>query len=468
MISAVGLKVPLEPGQEAVVLVERDGVFAWQLMTGESTMSPPAETTGGPRKRKGARRAARVSRGPKRYAHFRIELVAVQPTSASSIRRRRRRGGMLGSIAGKAIAFVFRFVAQPILKGVAKWLERKVDEGLVHVSGADSTDWRLLGPNAAMPVALPTDRPPRVLLFVHGTFSSTVGSFGALSSTDEGRTFLAAALSHYDLIMGWDHRTLTVTPDANASDLLGWMSAQHWRRPPEIDAIAFSRGGLVYRSLVEQLVPQQNARYDFKRAVFVGCTNGGTELARPENWHRFADRYTNLAAAGSRALGVIPGFLAATRVFEGAVRGVAGLIKGLATAALTDKAIPGLAAMNPGGKFVRTLNTRQAGQPTIEDTYYCAITSNFDPDLARQEGRVEEIPPGLMLSLADKATDQLYGKPNDLVVHVDSMTEIDPEIGTYVRERLDYGVNGVVHHCRYFLQGDTAGSIHEWLEIEAG
>ena len=45
-----------------------------------------------------------------------------------------------------------------------------------------------------------------------------------------------------------------------------------------------------------------------------------------------------------------------------------------------------------------------------------------------------EIPPGLILKLADKGADALAGKPNDLVVHDEAMTQIDPGVGTYVRE----------------------------------
>jgi len=50
----------------------------------------------------------------------------------------------------------------------------------------------------------------------------------------------------------------------------------------------------------------------------------GTELARPANWNRFADTYINVAAAGVRALSIIPGFTAGANILSEAIRGVGG------------------------------------------------------------------------------------------------------------------------------------------------
>ena len=67
---------------------------------------------------------------------------------------------------------------------------------------------------------LPTDRPVRLLLFVHGTFSSTVGAFGALGIDQNGQGFLRTAISSYDAVIGFDHKTLSLDPRENAEDLL--------------------------------------------------------------------------------------------------------------------------------------------------------------------------------------------------------------------------------------------------------
>jgi hypothetical protein len=438
-----------------VILLEQDGVYSWHLADAEAPEQP--ETPAGSGKRRARKRAGRTKR---RVAHFRLELAPTPVPAAPKKKPGRRRAGILRKVIGKAVAYVFRIVLKPVMKGVAKWLERDVKEGLVRITGRDPAAWT----RGASALGLPADRPARLLLLVHGTFSSTVGSFGGLAATPAGQGFLDAALRDYDAVIGWDHRTLSVSPADNARQILTWFESQQWPYPPVLDAITYSRGGLVFRSLVEDLLPQ-STKFDavVNRVVFVGCTNGGTELARPANWRRLADTYINVAAAGVRAVALVPAFTAAAMILSEAIRGVGSLVKVLAGVAVDDNAIPGLAAMNPGGPFVKHLNARQDGQPTADEVYYCAVTSNFDPDLAREAGRTQEIPPGLLIKLFDKATDVMYGKPNDLVVHVEAMTQIDPGHGAFIREKLDYGTNGTVHHCRYFVEPDTADSLRRWL-----
>ena len=60
----------------------------------------------------------------------------------------------------------------------------------------------------------------RVLLFIHGTFSSTVGGFGALGIDENGKGFLRTAIAAYDAVIGFDHKTLSVDPRQNAENLL--------------------------------------------------------------------------------------------------------------------------------------------------------------------------------------------------------------------------------------------------------
>ena len=156
------------------------------------------------------------------------------------------------------------------------------------MADVDCTKWRLMSESEQL--SLPADRPARVLLWVHGTFSSTMGSFGGLSQTAYGKALLKATLSKYDAIIGFDHRTMSVDPMQNASDILGRLERQKWPKPPVFDAICFSRGGLVFRALVECALPASNFAYSVERAIFVACTNAGTELARRKNWDRLIDR----------------------------------------------------------------------------------------------------------------------------------------------------------------------------------
>ena len=55
------------------------------------------------------------------------------------------------------------------------------------------------------------DEPLRIMLWVHGTFSSTAGAFGALTATSEGKALLAQARERYHAVIGFDHPTLSET-----------------------------------------------------------------------------------------------------------------------------------------------------------------------------------------------------------------------------------------------------------------
>jgi len=462
--SEVDITVPLGPEESAVVLVERDGVYEWNLMGAEGP-APLVRATATPsRRRRGSTASSTTTQSETQHARSLRFTVAVQHIAAVTPKRRATRRGLLKKLGlGKVIAYVFRFVARPVLGSAVRLLERNVSEGLVHVTQPDPLSWATLADDA--PLTLPTGRPARVLLLVHGTFSSTVGSFGALAANDTGRALLQAMLAHYDLVLGWDHRTLSALPTDNAVDIATRLERIGFAEPPEVDAIAFSRGGLVLRSLIEHVLPTSPKLLRIRRAVFVACTNGGTELARPANWHHFVDRYMNLAAAGARGLALVPGFNAAGTVLSSAVRGLGVFVKVMATSAINDGAVPGIAAMDPDGAFVREINGAQPGQPLPQETFYCAVTSNYDLDAAAREVDPDTMSPSLLLKLADKATDALYRQPNDLVVHVESMTQIDVGLGAYVRERLEFGSNGRVHHCNYFAQPKTAAALAGWLGV---
>lgn len=456
----VELAVPLREGELAVVLVDQGGVYEWKLSGAERAVEAAPAT---PARRRGAARGAAAAPATRSL----VFTIALEPPAAAAAapaaKSARRRGLPTRAGMGKAVVYVFRYLARPMLRGVAKLMERNVQSGLVLIAQKDPRTWATLADDA--PLAVPQDRAARILLFVHGTFSSTIGSFGALAAQPRGQEFLDAALRHYDLVLGWDHRTLSVLPTDNAIDLAARLEQIGFAQPPVVDAVAYSRGGLVLRSLVEHVLPSTPFKLQLRRAVFVAAANGGTHLADPGNWHRLADRYTNLAAAGARAAALLPGFTSAGTILASAIRGIGVLVKVLASSAITDGAVPGLAAMEPDGDFIRDINGPQPGQPAPAQTWYCAVTSDFDPDRAAAELDPDVMPPGLLLKLGDKGADALFGKPNDLVVHVDSMTQIDEAVGSFIRERLDFGTNGRVHHCGYFSQPATAEHLARWFGL---
>ncbi|MDT5250492.1 MAG: 5-methylthioadenosine/S-adenosylhomocysteine deaminase, partial [Mycobacterium sp.] len=123
-------------------------------------------------------------------------------------------------------AFVLRFSA-PIITGAAiELLEAGVDEGLVHVTSSDPKSWVRV--KSLSEVRLPAGGAPRILLFVHGTLSSTVGGFGSLT-TDAGTEFLERAIEAYDAVIGFDHlwtldqhkaRSMIDLPSASGRELV--------------------------------------------------------------------------------------------------------------------------------------------------------------------------------------------------------------------------------------------------------
>ena len=200
--------------------------------------------------------------------------------------------------------------------------------------------------------------------------------------------------------------------------------------------------------------------------VFAGCTNGGTQLAEPENWRRFADTYTNLALAAARALSLIPGAQGwpqhrrrgdprsgdpgeGPRHLRRHREGRAGSGGDGAGRRVRARHQPA-----PGG-------TADGGRDT--DTTRSCPTSR--PRAALAQGATPELPPKLLMRIADWGADELYGEPNDLVVHVRSMTHIDPTDGD-----LRQGSPGLRHEPlrlshQLLYPRDTAARLTEWLGL---
>ncbi len=450
--STLTLDVPLSPDEQAVVLLEDEGEYRWVIDGQPLTSAAP-------------KRGRSTTTAP-RQLRFSIEIKAAPPPLGAAAKRGAvKRNWLTEKLFGTVTAYVFRFVVKVAGKKVVQILERNVEQGLVTITAADPQQWQRLENDAPLPQALPAGRSPRVLLFVHGTFSSTVGSFGALGVIPEGRDFLGRAFAHYDAVIGFDHPTLSVDPLKNASEMLARLKRVKWPAQPELDIIAFSRGGLVARSLIEHLLPGARWGATIGRVVFVGCTNAGTQLAEPANWHRFADHYTNLALGTTRALSLIPGTLGATTIASHVIRGVGALVKALASGAITDNAVPGLAAMEPDGEFVLRINGAQPGQPAPAEAQYFAVTSDFEPGKALATCGTPELPPKLLMRIVDWGADDLYCEPNDLVVQVRSMTAVDKALDSFVKDTLDYGTNGVVYHTNYFTRDKTATQMTYWLGL---
>jgi len=454
----VRVDVDVPAGEDAVVLLERDGMYSWQL------------PRGGP-----SRRSRSIDLAP-RTVSFDID---VQPERRARSHRsvgagsgdvgrpgRRPDRGLLGDVVHGAVqAIVLRFVAPAIADKVVEKLESSVRTGLVHITGGSLDQWQPIGSVADL--KLDTDWTPRVLLLAHGTFSSTSSAFGALCVTPGAEGFVDTLVTAYDAVIGYDHKTLSVDPEQNARDLLDVLSAGGAGRELQVDVITHSRGGLVTRSLVETVLPQSSWKGTVDNIVFVAATNGGTHLADPERWHDLVDLYTNLVLVNAAGLQLVPGAAPFAEIVGGVVKGIGAFVKYLASYATDDDTVPGLAAMSPEGPFVTGLNEMPPGQPQPGTGWY-VVSSDFHVSLFDDHHNPPELPRELAVKLAEGIVDPVFEGANDLVVDTASMSAIGLPWGGFIRETLELGTNDVTYHVNYFSQLQVIGKISEWLPLGLG
>lgn len=169
-------------------------------------------------------------------------------------------GDAAGAIVAKVFALAVGEAADPIIDAARKragnaaevgvswagtkalmWaIESRLDRkpGLYRWAGGDGTAGDLAPPDAAA-LAAAAANGESLLVFVHGTGSSTEGSFGDLQSADAGvRAALERRFSGG--VFAFEHRTLSESPIENALQLARALPA-HTR----LNLVSHSRGGLV-------------------------------------------------------------------------------------------------------------------------------------------------------------------------------------------------------------------------------
>ncbi|MCB2224909.1 MAG: hypothetical protein KQH83_12135 [Actinobacteria bacterium] len=328
------------------------------------------------------------------------------------------------SIGRKALLFLFRKPAEWATKKIVELLDRRIEPGLVRCAEEDPSTWRHVAPES---LDLPDSS--SALLLIHGFLSNTEKAFDGLA----GSSIISDATTKYDVVLGFDHPTLSVDPGANASELLRLLhrlpASQH-----RFDVITHSRGGLVYRSLVETMQSQIPPSMRIGPAVLVAGPQAGTTLAAYDNWKTLFDVCFNI-------LNRIPGW--ASKFLESLLV----LVHALTRSATANPAVaPGIHALGPGSPFLRGLNRHTPKPPGP----YFAIDSNFEP--ANQVFRV-----------LDEAVDRFFGGGNDLIVDTASMISID-DVDVPAGRRLDLSPSPV-HHFGYFDDGRVRQAIRQWMSI---
>lgn len=201
-----------------------------------------------------------------------------------------------------------------------------------------------------------------------------------------------------------------------------------------IDAIGYSRGGLVLRHFMEKEFPQHG--FTRGKAVFVGATLAGTELARPENLSRFLDIHTTLISNGA---GLIASTFGDVGGVKAAIKQFGEFVKVAATLGLDKGVVPGLASMTPGSGATTDFDYPQ--NPNFKYGDYHTISSNYSVNKAPCMERTQALILKMMVS-------NLYQtKTHDLVVDTPSMKTL------HFKNGKTHSLNthpSEVHHLNYF------------------
>lgn len=379
--------------------------------------------------------------------------------------------------AGLAIR-VLEFFGVDIGKKVAGKLGKVLEDKKLHDKGPGLYRIAPGDTLALTPVPgsgpLPAAQGP-ILVFIHGTASSTIGSYSKLwdpRNADALKLRASLTATYGDRIFGLEHRTLTESPIQNAYALL--------ERLPEgadVHLVSHSRGGLVGEllclsgcaKLAEVLTPLQiqtffavdrsiapqmglaplsadeekarNAAYGADRELlgkFV--TLLGKKKIRVSRFVRVAcpARGTTLASGRlDRWLSVLD-YLSFTSLGNGVIGGAVDFMQAIVAERTDPRTLPGVEAMIPGSALTRLLNS----VPELAT----------DADLAVIAGDIEG-GDSLWNSLKVLATDWFYKNEHDLVVDTASMLGGLPRLAGGARYRKDQGAK--VNHFRYFTNGQS-------------
>lgn len=298
------------------------------------------------------------------------------------------------------------------------------------------------------------------LIFLHGTGSSTTGSYGELANT-----FLWDYIQeHYTgQVLALQHETLTKSPLQNVEELVAQLPKQ-----ATIHLISHSRGGLVGDVLARfcngsemnrgfdknemALLEKEGRTADIKnihainktmqgkrlhitKFIRVACPASGTTLA--------SGRMDNFFNVTFNLLGLATG-LAANPVYVS--------FRALTSAVINCKndvdTLPGLEAMNPDSPFIKVLNN--ISSRVVLDNPLAIISGNCKTRLSFKA----------LLIIASRI---FFQKNNDLVVNTAAMYRGAQRLSK-VQYFLDADTN--VDHFHYFKNADTQTAIHNALKTE--
>jgi len=291
-----------------------------------------------------------------------------------------------------------------------------------------------------------------ILVFIHGTGSTTGGSFGGLWEGASSARYADLDKAYDGQVLAFQHRTLTQSPLENALELAGKLPDS-----ARLHLVSHSRGGLVgeilCRAMLQSRSPFDDGDFELfsaperkrdldaltalrklladkafqiERFVRVACPARGTTLADGR-----LDRYFSIIV---NMLEQIPGFKL-NPVYDA----TSALLLAVVKKRTDPQELPGLEAQMPTSPLVRVLN--RPGQATTADLH--VVGGDLAGDTAWS-------------SLKALVTDLYYREDNDLVVNTPSMFGGAERTGV-IRYWIDTG--GSVDHFHYFRNPDTASRV---------
>ncbi|HKP87135.1 MAG TPA: hypothetical protein VJZ26_13615, partial [Blastocatellia bacterium] len=304
------------------------------------------------------------------------------------------------------------------------------------------------------------------LIFIHGTASSSVGSFGKLAGTPEWEQLRG---QYGERILALEHRTFSVSPIRNAMDL-----AKLIPQGAHLHLVSHSRGGLVgelmclaqagddCRSKFEELTHAFRQKGDddalraereqqckeledlwdlllknnlaVERFTRVACPARGTTLV--------SRRMDNFASGLLNAIELVPGIKGNVAVEMGY-----DWLKALLLTLIKQKAdpreLPGIEAMIPDSPLIEFLN-----HPEL----------NTQADLGVIAGDIQV--GNLKLTIPAILGNAFFWAKNDLVVNTKSMSE---GINRKEKAYSFFDQGSLVCHFNYFSNAGTRSRLRDWL-----
>lgn len=315
----------------------------------------------------------------------------------------------------KALRIFHVELAEEAAVAIAARLEDQLQPGpgLYRCPFADRCELR---PLASGEVPFPGDAP--VLLFLHGTASSTEGSFGGLWERPQLPVLKALNDYYRGNLFAYQHRTLSQSPVENALELVRLLP-----KGARLHLVSHSRGGLIGELLCRSALTEGRVPFDdedlarfaqpertrdhaalqelgqllkskglrVERFVRVACPARGTTLASKR-----LDRYLSIIL---NALGLVPA-LKASAIYDLTSDFLLAMVK----TRTQPEELPGLEGMMPESPLVAVLN-----RPGVKS----------EADLSVIAGDLEGS--GLWGRLKELATNLFYREDHDLVVNTSAM-----------------------------------------------